>query len=307
MTKIKVDCVVVTYNKLSLLKECLDAILNQTKLLNKIFVINNASTDGTQEYLDELQKKRSSIVPINSDRNLGGAGGFNKGLVSFINFSDSDFVWVMDDDTIPDHDALEKLITAKQKVDNKKIGYLSSNVRWIDGKAALMNIPIPSLEWNADADHGLVKVKSASFVSILFSREAIIQVGFPITQFFIWGDDVEFTQRMTKAGFSNYFVPDSFVIHKMKANVGTNIIDETQKSRIKRYYYANRNALYTKRKLEGSKGVLKELAKQVYSYFVIIFKKNAHSSYKLLCSFRGTVSGLFFNPVIEQVDDKNKL
>ena len=305
MSKIKVDCVVVTYNKLSLLKECLEAILSQTQLLNEIFVINNASTDGTQEYLEHLQIRYSNIVPINSDRNLGGAGGFNKGLMSFINFSKSDFVWVMDDDTIPEHDALEKLIIAKQKINNKKIGFLSSNVRWVDGSAALMNIPVPSLKWNAEAEYGLIKVKSASFVSILFSRKAIIRVGFPIAQFFIWGDDVEYTQRMAKVGFSNYFVLDSFVTHKMKANVGTNIIDETQKGRIKRYYYANRNALYTKRKLEGARGFFKELAKQIYSYFVIIFKKNAHSSYKLLCSFFGTISGLFFNPVVQQVDDKN--
>lgn len=85
--------------------------------------------------------------------------------------------------------------------------------------------------------------------SFLFSScwaLAIHQACFPITQFFIWGDDVEFTQRMVKAGFSNYFVSDSIVLHKMKANIGTNIIDETHKSRIKRYYYANINALHTK-------------------------------------------------------------
>lgn len=132
-------------------------------------------------------------------------------------------------------------------------------MRWTDGSAALMNIPVLSLEWNVEIDHGIVKVNSASFISTLFSIGAIHQVGFPITQFFIWGDDVKFTQRMAKAGFSNYFVSDSIVLHKMKANIGTNIIDETHKSRIKRYYYANINALHTKRKLEGPKGSFKRI------------------------------------------------
>lgn len=141
-------------------------------------------------------------------------------------------------------------------------------MRRTDGSAALMNIPVLSLEWNA---HGIVKVNSASFVSTLFSRGAIHQVGFSITQFFIWGDDVEFTQRMVKAGFSNYFVSDSIVLHKVKANIGTNIIDETHKSRIKRYYYANINALHTKRKLEGPKGSFKRIGQAIYSYFVIMF------------------------------------
>jgi len=301
----KVDCVVVTYNRLSLLKECLEALLNQEYLLNKIYVINNNSTDETKEYLKHFSEKNSVIKPVNLRKNIGGAGGFNIGLKYFMKKSNADYVWIMDDDTIPSKMALKMMMEKIPLV--SELGYLCSNVKWRDNSIARMNVPQTEEDWNEKADKGLIKVKSASFVSILFSREAIIQVGFPITQFFIWGDDVEFTQRITKAGFSNYFVPDSFVIHKMKANVGTNIIDETQKSRIKRYYYANRNALYTKRKLEGSKGVLKELAKQVYSYFVIIFKKNAHSSYKLLCSFRGTVSGLFFSPVIEHVDDKNKL
>ena len=46
----KVDCIVVTYNRLSLLKECLVALLDQEYSLNKIYVINNNSTDETKEY-----------------------------------------------------------------------------------------------------------------------------------------------------------------------------------------------------------------------------------------------------------------
>ena len=80
----KVDCVVVTYNRLSLLKECLEALLNQEYLLNKIYVINNNSTDGTKEYLKHFSEKNSVIKPVNLRKNIGGAGGFNIGLKYFM-------------------------------------------------------------------------------------------------------------------------------------------------------------------------------------------------------------------------------
>jgi glycosyltransferase involved in cell wall biosynthesis len=50
----KINCVIVTYNRLSLLKECISALKNQTYKINKIYIINNNSTDGTSDYLQEL-------------------------------------------------------------------------------------------------------------------------------------------------------------------------------------------------------------------------------------------------------------
>ena len=57
-SNIKVDAVIVTYNRLKLLKECISAVLNQTKSINNIIVVNNSSSDGTPEYLKELRKKK---------------------------------------------------------------------------------------------------------------------------------------------------------------------------------------------------------------------------------------------------------
>ena len=52
--KYSVNAVVVTCNRCELLKQAIDALLNQTYPLNKIVIINNASTDGTKEYLDNV-------------------------------------------------------------------------------------------------------------------------------------------------------------------------------------------------------------------------------------------------------------
>ena len=57
--KYSINAVVVTCNRCELLKQTIDALLNQTYPLNKIVIINNASTDGTKEYLDSVIDNRS--------------------------------------------------------------------------------------------------------------------------------------------------------------------------------------------------------------------------------------------------------
>ncbi len=67
----KVIAVVVTYNRQKLLSECITALKNQTRKIDKIFVVNNGSTDGTEGWLYQQQG-----IDFITQPNLGGAGGF---------------------------------------------------------------------------------------------------------------------------------------------------------------------------------------------------------------------------------------
>ncbi len=294
-----IDCVIVTYNRLSLLKECVQAVLDQDYPVKKIYIINNNSTDNTREYLKFLQKKYINIIPVNLNKNVGGAGGFNIGLKYFLNKSESEYVWIMDDDTIPSRTALKNMVNKIQFPSN--LGFLCSNVRWKDMTPAKMNIPEVTGDWNRLASKGLVKVKSASFVSILFPRSVVKKVGYPITDFFIWGDDIEYTLRITKGGFNGYLSNDSIVEHKIKNNIGTNIISEKEPTRIKRYYFANRNIIYTQRKLESKKELTKALInKAIFEPIKIIKYAKKDKIYRLRTSIRGTFKGLVFHPNVEK-------
>ncbi|MBI1933772.1 MAG: glycosyltransferase [Ignavibacteriales bacterium] len=71
----KICAVVVTYNRLKLLQECIEALKNQTIKLDEIIVVNNNSKDGTTEWLD----KQKDLTNIHQE-NLGGAGGFQNGM-----------------------------------------------------------------------------------------------------------------------------------------------------------------------------------------------------------------------------------
>ena len=103
--------VVVTYNRLELLKENIQGLLNQTNNNFDILIIDNKSTDGTDKYLEQIKSDRISYII--TDKNIGGAGGFNLGLRYAIENNYS-YAWVMDDDTIPEENSLEKLLNAKE-------------------------------------------------------------------------------------------------------------------------------------------------------------------------------------------------
>ena len=105
---INISCVVVTYNRLELLKENIKSLLNQTYAPNKIYIINNCSTDGTAGYLAQFNN-HNKITVVNLPKNIGGAGGFNHGTKLAVK-EGAGYVWLMDDDTIPEPDALEHLV-----------------------------------------------------------------------------------------------------------------------------------------------------------------------------------------------------
>jgi GT2 family glycosyltransferase len=125
---IKVNCVIVTCNRLSLLKECITAVLSQTFLIYKIIIVNNASTDGTSDYLKTLDRQRFEIITCR--KNTGGAGGFNEGMKKSCEIG-ADWTWVMDDDTIPFQNALELLVIKSGII--KNTGFLCSRVLWGGG------------------------------------------------------------------------------------------------------------------------------------------------------------------------------
>ena len=300
MKKRNVDCVVVTYNRLDLLKECVQAVENQTYPVSHFFVIDNCSTDNTWDYLRSIKNKK--IIPIRLNKNLGGAGGFNAGLKAFINKSLSDYVWIMDDDTIPSPTALEELI--KKNNVSPKLGFLCSNVRWKDKSVAVMNIPSPSKDWNTYSEQGVTKVNAASFVSIIFSREVVLKVGYPITDFFIWGDYVEYTLRITNEyNLDGLMVNNSLVEHKIKNNISTDLIQERSLGRIKRYYFAQRNNIFCLRRHSSKKEVFKATIRQgVKVPIQVLVKAQDHRIYRAWVSIKGTVAGLFFKPKIEKVE-----
>ena len=123
ISEISVVAVVVTYNRCAILKQCIKALENQ-KFEGKltVLVVDNCSIDKTQEFCRSRTSDKFLYYRTNS--NVGGAGGFNLGVkkASNMNF---DYVWIMDDDCIPNEDALANFFKFKE-INN--FGFLASKV-----------------------------------------------------------------------------------------------------------------------------------------------------------------------------------
>src|SRR3989304_9823294 len=107
-----IAAVIVTHNRLELLKKCILSLINQSSPLSKIYVVNSGSTDETLEWLG----KQKEIFVINQS-NQGSSGGFYSGISAAYN-DGQDWIWLMDDDCELYQDSLERLIESFKKFPN---------------------------------------------------------------------------------------------------------------------------------------------------------------------------------------------
>ena len=120
-----IAAVVVTFNRLKLLKRTINALRNQTWPIAEIVVVNNGCTDGTGEWL-EAQK---DLTVITQD-NVGGSGGFHTGIGHAATLH-TDFIWCMDDDVFPTPTCLERLLEAARTHNDAAI---LAPRRWQEGR-----------------------------------------------------------------------------------------------------------------------------------------------------------------------------
>jgi len=305
----RIAAVVVSYNRCKLLQKVIDALLLQTEQLD-IIVVDNCSTDDTSKYLDTIAKcindTDESSISLDGDdeeygkmvyyhrtrENVGGAGGFNIGMKLAYQRA-YDYFWLLDDDAVPDNDALEKLMLAAKGL-SYRFGYLAGRVVFTDGSNCLMN----RVKYIDGEDEGYRRIKQATFVSLLVNRNIVSTVGYPIKDFFIWGDDVEYTRRIAvRSGIPSYYVEDSVTVHHVKVNEGSSISRDLC-DRIDRYFYAYRNEAYLFR-LEGMKGIIYFILKCILNAGRIIFISKDNKIKRMRILLKGIKAGIGFDPSIE--------
>jgi len=152
------------------------------------------------------------------------------------------WLWLMDDDTIPHADALERLLEAPAKLERaaKPPALLASKVVWTDGRIHPMNPPrLQTKDMDAlvrGIERGVVPLRLSTFPSLLVRSAAVERFGLPRKEFFIWSDDIDFTGRVLRDE-PGYFVPASVAVHKTERAIEPWEGGE-------RFYYAVRNGLW---------------------------------------------------------------
>lgn len=292
--------VVVTYNRKELLLENLECLLKQDTACDlDILVIDNNSSDGTLDTIRDYNLC-DRIIYINTGKNLGGAGGFQFGI-KYAAERAYDYIWVMDDDCMPQEKALDQLLKIAEEKQGQ-FGFLASKVLWKNGQICTMNRPRKTVFTSVtDFDSEVVPIAMASFVSLLLPARVVKEVGLPIKEFFIWTDDWEYTRRISRQ-LPGYLVNGSVVVHKSKNNFGANIANEAP-DRLGRYQYLYRNDVYLYRR-EGVFGFLYETVRLLDHTLRVVFKAKDNRRIRLGFIWKSTIEGLSFNPTIEFPKEK---
>jgi rhamnopyranosyl-N-acetylglucosaminyl-diphospho-decaprenol beta-1,3/1,4-galactofuranosyltransferase len=215
---VTVAAAVVTHNRKRLLVECVQAVLAQTHPVAKVVVIDNASTDGTGDELRVTGLLDRGVEHVRLDHNLGGAGGFSE-AVRLGRELDCEWLWLMDDDSEPVPDALERMLDAPPASDPGVVS-LAPKVEYASGgidlnqrgffQRRLRYLP-------AAGYHGHPAIGYMSFVGSLVRTSAARAIDLPRAEFFVWGDDVEYSLRLRRQGEIR-LVPESVILHKRDAH-----------------------------------------------------------------------------------------
>lgn len=192
MSENKIIGVVVTFNRKKYLHENLCALLRQTRKLDEVIVVDNASTDGTYNYIKEVLDGNSNVYYYNMKRNIGGSGGFSWGIKKAYEHG-ADYIWGMDDDALPADNALECIIDEGKKIKGDVV--LWSNC-------------------DKKCKEDIMQVYSWMFVGFFIPRIVIDKVGFPRCDYFIYWDDHEYALRIQRAGYKIYKIKKSVIYHK---------------------------------------------------------------------------------------------
>ncbi|MTD10591.1 glycosyltransferase [Acinetobacter sp. YIM 103518] len=281
----KILSIVVTFNRKMLLKRCLDRLFAQSNINHDILVVDNGSTDGTKEYIDQYFLGRLKYLSLT--KNLGGAGGFAEGIKYSLN-NDYDLIWLMDDDGFPKKDCLETLFNFMTLNTLDAISPVQINIDNYDELA----FPITyegrkvSGKFSQISNIEYIDKEANLFNGLLIKAEQLKKVGLPRSELFIRGDEVEYTKRLLKNNIRFGTCVGATFYHPSDKNERVPVLCGLWNMRdahsdFKNYYmYRNRAVAF----IEDGNSWLLPLDFIRYSYYFLIFRKCDWMGLKLWCS-----------------------
>lgn len=198
------------------------------KVSTEIFVVDNDSVDGSVEMVRE---KFPEVKLIANKKNVGFSAANNQGILE----SKGEYVLLLNPDTVVEESTFEKIVAFMDV--HPDAGALG--VRMIDGKGKFLpeskrGLPTPSvafykmcglsklfpkskvfgryhLKYLSEHETHEVDVLAGAFM--LLRRTALDKTGLLDETFFMYGEDIDLSYRITQAGYKNYYFADTTIIH----------------------------------------------------------------------------------------------
>jgi GT2 family glycosyltransferase len=226
---LKLSIVIVNYNVKHFLEQALHSVRNATRRLNaEVFVVDNHSADGSCEM---VKRKFPEVKLIANTENVG----FSKANNQAIRQSMGEYVLLLNPDTVVQEDTFDKVIAFMET--HPEAGSLG--VKMIDGKGHFLpeskrSLPTPDVAFykmfglaslfpkskrfgkyhlgylDKNKTHE-VQVLSGAFM--LLRASALEKTGLLDEDYFMYGEDIDLSYRITLAGYKNYYFADTTIIH----------------------------------------------------------------------------------------------
>lgn len=279
--------VIVTYNRKELLGRNIQMLLKQTHPFDKIFIVDNCSTDGTHEYLaaqNWLEDQR--FVYLCTESNLGGAGGFSLGVKTAYEAGATWMVLMDDDGVAADEYTFEILFSEARKLhaENPKL-FVNTLVQHNDLLSFKIDHMYTVQEALSAANNGLLLNAANPFNGTLISRELVADIGYPNADFFIKGDEVNYKQRAFAANACVATAVNARYNHPRPDTREQRILGKTVPFFVEapwKEYYAARNFTYMYKQNSQYKAIAFELI-FIKLLAILTMKCKKWATIKMLC------------------------
>lgn len=237
----RIGIVICNYNKKEYVEKCIESLENQSIKDFDVFVVDNASTDGSNEYL--AAKFGKKIVLISNDENLGGSGGFNTGI-GLVMEKKYPLIMLLDNDVVLSENCIENCYRIMTK--DEKMGMLGCEILKMDYPDRIQEFgPIVNydamnfeLRYGGEIDNGqLPELCECDYVpacAMMVKADVVKKIGVMPQENFIYYDDITWGIRCHRAGYKVAVTSKAKVWHKGGAAINPTTFAS---------YYLNRNKL----------------------------------------------------------------
>lgn len=288
----KIVALIVNYNSKESLTECIDSILAQDGGAPDILVVDNASTDGTKEYIKDYLEF-GQVRWFELDRYLGYAGGYEHGVREAVEMGYK-FIWFVNVNCRARSNALKEF----KKTHNILGGHYGFLVgRSVSKNGSVYEAPMVTVKRRiTNFNRDLQRVEFAPFLSCFIQTGIIKKVSLPIGEFFAGVDDIEYTRRISLK-YPCYYVKESVVVSNNYEEDKYNIANVPEEELMK-FDYEYRNKFYVYKR-EGTKGLVCWFLDTNRDVAQVVLNAQSGKGARLGTIMKGTLKGFFYRPTID--------
>lgn len=239
-----VSIITLNYNQLKVSCEFLDSCKLLTYPNYEIILVDNASKEDPTSF---IEKNYPEVTLIRNSSNLGFAGGNNVGIAA----AKGEYVFVVNNDTEVTPNLLDKLVAPFEQ--DSSIGVVSPKIKYYSNPTLIQYAGYTSMNpftgqataiGGKEEDRGQHDVSGYTYfahgAAMLVKREVIENVGAFATEFFLYYEELDWGERIRRAGYNIYYQAEAEIFHKESVTVG-------KENPMKAYYHTRNRILFMRR------------------------------------------------------------